>query len=573
MDESIHHMSQSILTDEHFPYDHTLYLDADTLVCDDVSDMFSILERVDLALAQDFIRGRGNREVYERNNISLPTCFTEFNSGVMVYNDTPEVHQLFESWKSIFMDMQANVNQPALRKALYQSDVDFLTLPPEYNFTLHSVGFACGPVKIVHRGKSDFDLETASRMLNKVVENRVMTWEEDPCRIIPGSYTSKQYRLARSNDLELDSTPTNDISTVSDPDVGATTFPTVSVLTPTYDQDSALGDAIESVRNQTYSDFEHLVLDGAQQASTAEIVHQQEADHVEYIPMESYSDPVPLLNHGLEVARGDFLTVLNVVDEFAPPRLEVLLGRLKSLPDTVGGILHSYKRVTSDGSSTTVSVPDMDQLGQGDLLYKPDLSGTSNAMYRTSVVETLGGWDESMRSWADLDLQLRMLRDGTLSGVSPILSFHVASPSDRHYRPAEKSVAIREAGPRFIARHGDMMTPSSLAEFYYQLEQAHRNGGDDRVAAIQGAKARLNRGIASLWEGDSDRARNAFEEAIDLAPNDKRAEFLQKVAFACLDQGNVEQARNYYIMSAKLSGLSMRTLSSIGGYTQTFLPG
>lgn len=60
--------------------------------------------------------------------------------------------------------------------------------------------------------------------------------------------------------------------------------PRVSVVIPTYGRDRLLRRAIESVLNQTFDDFEILIIDGARSESTKELVRSYGDGRLRYIP-------------------------------------------------------------------------------------------------------------------------------------------------------------------------------------------------------------------------------------------------------------------------------------------------
>lgn len=193
LDEPITEPGDSILTDRHFPYDQNLYLDADTYVCDDITDLFTLLDEFDLGLAHNVGRAYWRPDIYESNEIDIPEAFTEYNSGVMAYTSGDTVRELFAEWGDLYRSMDFETsrwNQQALRMALYQSEVSLATLPPEYNFMMHSVGYVTGYVKILHQGISGLDPAEFADLLNSTTEKRVITWEEEPFRLVPDSAKS-----------------------------------------------------------------------------------------------------------------------------------------------------------------------------------------------------------------------------------------------------------------------------------------------------------------------------------------------------------------------------------------------
>ncbi|SIS10403.1 glycosyltransferase family protein [Natronorubrum thiooxidans] len=138
------------------PYDKTLYLDGDTLILGDISPVFDLLDRVEIAAA--FATGRdiiGTEEI--------PDALPELNTGVVAYKSASDnVDNFFSLWKELQIDQIKNGNleeltsfgnlygQTTFREALYRSDVAFSILPPEYNFGTFGRGFAKYEVKILH---------------------------------------------------------------------------------------------------------------------------------------------------------------------------------------------------------------------------------------------------------------------------------------------------------------------------------------------------------------------------------------------------------------------------------------
>lgn len=171
------------------PYEKTLFLDTDTYLCEPVFDLFEMLDRFDIALAQAPDR-------YQYHLPDLPDCFTELNSGVIAYRKNRKVEDLLGQWQNTFnrmlgVDPASYRDQHSLRHALYHSDVNFFVLPPEYNFRTICPNFAgkrCA-VKIVHGRHAN--MEKVSARLNNSKGPRVFL--TTPYRMLTrdiGSYES-----------------------------------------------------------------------------------------------------------------------------------------------------------------------------------------------------------------------------------------------------------------------------------------------------------------------------------------------------------------------------------------------
>ena len=141
------------------PYDRVLFLDSDTYVCADLGEVFTLLDRFDIALAH---AARRTHEWYPPLP-NVPDSFPEFNSGVVAFRNAPEVEGAFAAWARMYEEALNSEwyrrhresrpftlqDQHHLRKALYESDLRIATLPYEYNCRLMP-SFVNGHVSVVH---------------------------------------------------------------------------------------------------------------------------------------------------------------------------------------------------------------------------------------------------------------------------------------------------------------------------------------------------------------------------------------------------------------------------------------
>lgn len=168
------------------PYERTLFLDTDTFVCAPVYDIFTMLDRFDIALAHAPDR-------YQYDLPDLPDCFTELNSGVIAFRKSDGVLELLKQWEYTFYQMLAedsgsHRDQHSLRDAIYRSDLRFLVLPPEYNFRTICPNFAgkhCA-VKILH-GRHSAPSKVAAK-LNRSKGARVFL--ENPYKLMTKDLTT-----------------------------------------------------------------------------------------------------------------------------------------------------------------------------------------------------------------------------------------------------------------------------------------------------------------------------------------------------------------------------------------------
>lgn len=154
-----------------FPFEKTLFLDTDTIVCDDITDVFSLLDRVDMAICHEPVRTWG----YEFPD--LPDSFPMLNSGVIAYRHSKSMERMFKLWGDYHDKLEeirklhpkvSYGDQNSLRPALYYSTgLTFSILPPEYNCRV-AAGCVAGKVRILHAHGDLLKLEQIINSTNNI---------------------------------------------------------------------------------------------------------------------------------------------------------------------------------------------------------------------------------------------------------------------------------------------------------------------------------------------------------------------------------------------------------------------
>lgn len=116
----------------------------------------------------------------------------------------------------------------------------------------------------------------------------------------------------------------------------------VSVLTPVYNAEKFIRETIDSVLSQTLPDFELLLMDDGSTDKSAEIIKSYTDKRIKYIPCSH--DFIKTLNHGLDLAKGKYIALLDHDDIMLPQRLKVQYEYMEANPDLVGcgGCMHSF---------------------------------------------------------------------------------------------------------------------------------------------------------------------------------------------------------------------------------------
>lgn len=99
---------------------------------------------------------------------------------------------------------------------------------------------------------------------------------------------------------------------------------TVTVITPVYNAEEFLRETIESVLNQTYKDFEYLLIDDCSTDSSASIIkkYREHDSRIKYMKLEENSGAAVARNKGLENAEGRYIAFVDSDDKWYPKKLE-----------------------------------------------------------------------------------------------------------------------------------------------------------------------------------------------------------------------------------------------------------
>ena len=118
----------------------------------------------------------------------------------------------------------------------------------------------------------------------------------------------------------------------------------VSIITPSYNSSRFISQTIQSVLNQTYSNFEMIIVDDCSADNTSEIIkkHQKEDDRIHFIQLEENSGPAIARNKGIEKATGSFMTFLDADDIWNPDFIEKSIQTI--LTTGVSFVFSSYER-------------------------------------------------------------------------------------------------------------------------------------------------------------------------------------------------------------------------------------
>ncbi len=99
-------------------------------------------------------------------------------------------------------------------------------------------------------------------------------------------------------------------------------MPKVSVVMPVYNGEKYLREAIDSILNQTFSDFEFIIINDCSADSTEQIIMSYTDDRIVYVKNEKNMGVAESLNRGIDLAKGEYIARMDADDISLPERFE-----------------------------------------------------------------------------------------------------------------------------------------------------------------------------------------------------------------------------------------------------------
>lgn len=106
--------------------------------------------------------------------------------------------------------------------------------------------------------------------------------------------------------------------------------PLVSISMPAYNAEGYIGEAIESILSQTYTNFELIIVDDGSTDGTREVINQYDDPRIVKIFSDKNRSLITTRNHIASIAKGKYLALLDADDRALPDRLQLQVEFLES---------------------------------------------------------------------------------------------------------------------------------------------------------------------------------------------------------------------------------------------------
>jgi glycosyltransferase involved in cell wall biosynthesis len=184
----------------------------------------------------------------------------------------------------------------------------------------------------------------------------------------------------------------------------------VSIIIPTYNRETLLVLALDSVFSQTFQNFEIIIVDDGGNDNTEQLIGKY-GSKVHYTRLKHTGLPSVVRNAGLKMAQGEFIAFLDSDDLWLPQKLERQIGILDASPD-VGLICSNAFVLSGTKRSSNLYLQNYKRPMKGNLLAEllnDNFIITSSCAVRRSLLDLIGEFSEEelLKGVEDYDLWLR----------------------------------------------------------------------------------------------------------------------------------------------------------------------
>lgn len=230
--------------------------------------------------------------------------------------------------------------------------------------------------------------------------------------------------------------------------------PKVTVLMAVHNAESYLRQAVESILNQSFDDFELLIYDDASQDQSVEIVQSFKDSRIRTVLNPVNQGHPRVRNLCMQIARGEYIAVLDADDIAHRDRLRIqtdFLDRNRGI-SLVGS---PYEIIDESGRVVGIQKLYSDELSIKWGLLLGNRFGHSTVMFRLNDVLAVGGYDGTLPFAADFELWVRLATRSRLANLAfPVTQYRVHSQNATHtVRSATKENTLAQIVAKSIQLH------------------------------------------------------------------------------------------------------------------------
>jgi len=210
--------------------------------------------------------------------------------------------------------------------------------------------------------------------------------------------------------------------------------PLVTVLMPVYNGEKYLKEAIESVLNQTFRDFEFLIIDDGSADKSAETIKSFNDARIRLERNETNLGLIKTLNKGLGLAKGKYIARMDCDDISLPKRLSIQVNFMEKHPEI--DVCGSWVKVMGLKQEFVNKYPQNHEEARAYLLFNTPFAHPSVIIRKEVMEKHKLKYDENYKHAEDYELWSRIINYAKVSNIPKVLL---------HYRMHDESVSKKNS--------------------------------------------------------------------------------------------------------------------------------
>ncbi|MDA1338530.1 MAG: glycosyltransferase [bacterium] len=238
--------------------------------------------------------------------------------------------------------------------------------------------------------------------------------------------------------------------------------PKISVITPVYNNEKYILESVESIKTQTFSDFEHIVIDDCSTDNTLKILNSlQNYSQLKVVKLKEHIGLPHIRNLGIKYSKGEYIVWQDADDISYPERLQKLYEFMQQNPQV--GICGSNIEFFGKSSNTTYRKYYQKDKNIRKHIFKFSPISQPSAIIRKAVLKQVGVFDEKWRTAEDLELSFRIGEKYKFANINqPLLKYRLHNKSTTFKDLKNTEIRTLKIRLKYLLKRTYTFTPSDL---------------------------------------------------------------------------------------------------------------
>lgn len=272
--------------------------------------------------------------------------------------------------------------------------------------------------------------------------------------------------------------------------------PLVSVIVPSYNHSKYIEECVESIVNQTYSNYELIVIDDGSTDNSVEILERLQNKYNFQLVVQENIGLTKTLNKALSLSSGKYISIIASDDYWKTEKIKY---QIECLENNLEVKLCFTDVIYVDGNSKMIDRRSYQERGVKllqtfeDVLLNAKLPPAS-LMFKRSDLEKIGGFDETLKV-EDLDLWLNILKEGGYAKIIPEkLAFYRDYEGNTHKNKVIDLVEDHIVTIKKYCEYSTLRKKAILNEWYIRSGYTLINYNNKKAIEY------LRKGIGKFWD-------------------------------------------------------------------------